>query len=74
MTLNTQALVKSIVVLTIFGAALVLAQIWLNLFETVVFVKLLVTLLIVGGVVTFIIAVKSDMSDEKKLKDDKYLD
>lgn len=74
MTLNTQALVKSIVVLTILGAALVLAQLWLNLFETVVFVKLLVTLLIVGGVVTFIIAVKSDMSDEKKLKDDKYLD
>lgn len=74
MTLNTQALVKSIVVLTILGAALVLAQIWLSLFETVVFVKLLVTLLIVGGVVTFIIAVKSDMSDEKKLKDDKYLD
>lgn len=74
MKININALVKSIVVIVVLGAALVLAQMWFNIFSLEVFWKLLVTLAIVGSVASFIIAVKQDLSDEKKLKDDKFLD
>lgn len=74
MTLNVNALVKCIVVLVLAGAALVLLQMWFHIFDATIFWKLLVTLVIIGSVASFIIAVKQDLTDEKKLKDDKYLD
>lgn len=74
MKLNVNALVKSIVVIVVLGAALVLAQMWFNIFSLEIFWKLLVTLVIVGSVASFIIAIKQDLTDDKKLKDDKFLD
>jgi hypothetical protein len=47
---------------------------WFRLFATDIFIKLLVTLAVLGAVVTFIIAVKTDLDEDKKLKDDKYVD
>lgn len=73
MKIDITALVKSIVAIVVLGAALILAQLWFDVFPEAVFGKLLVTLLILGGVVSFIIAVKQDLSEEKKLKDDKYI-
>lgn len=74
MKVNINALVRGIVILVVAGAALVLLQMWFNIFAAEIFWKLLVTLVVIGSVVSFIIAVKQDLSDEKKLKDDKFLD
>ena len=74
MKFDINALVRCIVVLVVTGAALVLLQMWFHIFNPEIFWKLVVTLVIIGSVASFIIAVKQDLSDEKKLKDDKYLD
>lgn len=74
MKINTNVLVKSIIGVVLLGAALTLVQIWMGLFESLIFWKLIATLVIIGSVVSFIIAVMVDMGDQKKLKDDKYID
>lgn len=75
MKINTQVLVKSIVMVAILSVALLLIKIWLpDLLPEILFWKLLGTLLILGVLVSFIIAVKQDLSDEKKLRDDKFID
>ena len=74
MKINTNVLVKSIIGVVLIGAALTLLQIWFDLFTWIIFWKLIATLVIIGSVVSFIIAVMIDMGDQKKLKDEKYLD
>lgn len=73
MKLQTQKLVKSLVFFVLLGAALGLLQLWFDFFAPLVFGKLMVTLVVLGAVVSFIIAVREDMSGEEKLKDDKYI-
>lgn len=74
MKLPAGLLLKSLIALVLLGAGLVLAQMWLDLFDTSVFIKLLATLGILCLVLGFVIAVRQDLSREKKLKDDKFVD
>lgn len=74
MSLNVQILVKCIVAVAVLSVGLILAQMWFTLFAADIFWKLLVTLVLLGGLVSFLIAVKQDLSEDKKLRDDKYLD
>jgi len=74
MSLNVQMLVKCIVAVAVLSVGLILAQMWFTLFPAEIFWKLLVTLVLLGALVSFLIAVKQDLSEEKKLRDDKYLD
>lgn len=55
-------------------SAVILAQIWFDAFQEIFFGKLSVTLLILGAIVAFIIAVFDDFFENKKLKDENYLD
>lgn len=73
MKLNSQRLVKSLVFFVVLGAALGLAQLWLDIFSAIVFGKIMTTLIVLGAVVSFIIAVREDLSGEEKLRDDKFL-
>lgn len=73
MNINTALLLRSIIWLVVAGAALVLVQLWFNVFAHDLFWKLFVTLIILGGVVSVVLAIKADMSEEKKLKDDKFV-
>jgi hypothetical protein len=74
MKINNSLLVRCIVGLVLTGTALGLLQLWFSLFAYDVFCKLMITLVVLGVVVSFLIAVKQDLTDNKKLKDDKYLD
>lgn len=74
MTLNTNLLLKCIIGIILSGTVLVLLQMWFSLFDTVFFWKLLVTLVILGSVASFVIAIKQDLTEDKKLKDDKFID
>lgn len=67
-------LVRSVVALVIVAAVLLLVQLWFESISWMIFWKLLVTIVIVGLVISFVIAVMADFSSEKSLKDDKYLD
>lgn len=73
MSINTTLLLRSIIWLVVTGAALLLAQLWLDLFTDIVFWKLFATVLIIGGVISVVLAIRQDMSEEKKMKDDKYV-
>jgi hypothetical protein len=74
MKIDYNILFKSMIVLVIAAVVLILAQMWLHLFNMLVFWKLLATVGILGGLVCFLIAVKQDLSDEKNLRDNKFLD
>ena len=73
MTLNINSLLRSIIILVVLTAAMILLQMWFHIFSDVIFWKLLATMVILGGVISFVIAIKQDMAEEKKLKDDKYV-
>lgn len=73
MNINTTMLLRSIIWLVVAGAALVLVQMWFGVFADAIFWKIFATLIILGGVVSVVLAIKADMSEEKKLKDDKFV-
>ena len=56
------------------GAALTILQMWTQLLQWDAFIKILGTLGIVLLVAGFLLVVKSDFGDTKKLKDQNYLD
>ena len=55
-------------------AILVLLQTWTSLFNDLVFGKIISTLVIVGLLAAFVMAVFDDFFENKKLKDENYLD
>ena len=55
-------------------SAVILAQIWFSAFNDIFFGKLTVTIVILGLLAAFAIAVFDDFFENKKLKDDNYLD
>ena len=55
-------------------SALILGQIWFEIFNNAFFGKLAFTLLIIGGLAGFGIAMADDFFESKKLKDENYLD
>ena len=66
MNINTTMLLRSIIWLVVAGAALVLVQMWFGVFADAIFWKIFATLIILGAVVSVVLAIKADMSEEKK--------
>lgn len=61
-------------VIAIVLSVVILAQIWFEAFQEAFFGKFSVTLVILGALVAFAIAVFDDFFENKKLKDENYLD
>ena len=74
MKINYQSLFRSMIILVIAAVGLILVQMWFHLFNDLIFWKLLATVALLGGLVSFLIAVKQDLTDEKTLRDKKFLD
>lgn len=74
MKIDFQTLFRCMIYLVVAAAILVLLQMWVHPFHAIVFWKLLGTIAILGGLAAFLIAIKQDIADEKKLRDDKYID
>jgi D-alanyl-lipoteichoic acid acyltransferase DltB (MBOAT superfamily) len=53
--------------------AIIIAQMWFTVFADGIFWKLIVTLILLGGLAGFLLAVRQDISAEKKMRDDKYI-
>jgi len=53
---------------------LVLIQTWTSAFDGLIFGKIISTLVVVGLVAAFVMAVFDDFFENKKLKDENYLD
>lgn len=55
-------------------SVLIMGQIWCDMLNEIIFGKIIVTLIIIGGLAGFGIAMSSDFFESKKLKDENYLD
>lgn len=55
-------------------SAIILGQIWFDMFQDVLFGKMIFTLIIVGLLAAFGIAMADDFFESKKMKDENYLD
>ena len=73
MKFDYMMLFRAIIGTAVLCVALVIAQMWFTVFATDVFWKLIVTFLLLGGLAGFLLAVRQDISAEKKMRDDKYL-
>ncbi len=74
MKVDSQKLMRFIISMVLFAAFLVIVQLWTNAFEWLLLAKILGTLTILACVASFVIASTEDVSSEKKLKEDDYLD
>ena len=55
-------------------SASIILQVWVSLFNNEVFGQLLMTFIVIGVISAFVIALFDDFFENKKLKDDNYLD
>lgn len=67
-------LLYTVIGCVLLGAAITILQMWTMMFEWSAFIKILGTLGIVLLVAGFLLVVKSDFGDHKKLKDENYID
>lgn len=63
-----------LVVLAIAGSGLIIGQIWWNFLGMKTFGKMLITVIILAGLLSFLAAVAEDFGTAKKLKDEKFID
>jgi hypothetical protein len=67
-------LLLGLVALSIIGSGMLTLQIWVQLFEWTIFLKLIGTLGVVVVLLGFLLAVAEDFGTNKRLKDNNYLD
>ena len=72
MKIDYEVLFKAVGGIVSALVAIILLQIWVHPLGTLVFWKILVSLALLGGLAAFFIAIKQDISTEKKSKDEKY--
>lgn len=58
----------------LIALVLILTQTWSELFAWDTFAKLMISVLILSGLVSFIISIREDLLEEKHLKEQDYLD
>jgi len=63
-----------LVILAIAGSGLILGQMWWHFLGTKAFGKVLITVIILAGLLSFFAAVAEDFGTAKKLKDEKFID
>ncbi|HEY8192094.1 MAG TPA: hypothetical protein VIG74_06690 [Alphaproteobacteria bacterium] len=67
-------ILAALALLAVAGGGLVVAQMWWHVMTYALFGKVLITLLIIGGLLSFFAAVSEDFGMNKRLKDNKYID
>ena len=69
-----QKMLILLVALVALGALLTIVQIWTNIMPWDIFIKLLITLGILAVLIGFLMVIKADLGEHKRLKDENYLD
>lgn len=73
MRIDHTMLIRSLVWLTVIAGGLVLIQLWFSVFSAAFFWKALASLAVIGGVASLVIAIRQDLQEEKKMKDDGFV-
>lgn len=69
-----KTLLLIIIGLIILGALLSIAQIWFSLLGWDIFIKAVITIMIIVVMLGLVMVLKNDLGEQKKLKDDNYID
>lgn len=69
-----RVLLTSLVVLVCIAAALTILQMWVPFLAWGIFMKIMITLGILGLLAALLMIFRADLSEHKKLKDENYLD
>jgi uncharacterized PurR-regulated membrane protein YhhQ (DUF165 family) len=69
-----KTLLLIIIGLIILGAVLTIAQLWVPMLSWDIFIKAIITILIVVVVLGLLMVLKNDLGEHKNLKDDNYID
>ena len=69
-----KTLLLIIIGLIILGAVLTITQLWVPMLSWDIFVKAIITILIVVVVLGLLMVLKNDLGEHKNLKDDNYID
>jgi hypothetical protein len=67
-------LLLGLVALSVLGSGLLTLQIWMQMFDWSIFLKLIGTLGVVVVLLGFLLAVAEDFGTNKRLKDNNYID
>lgn len=62
------------ILLAIILSALIIGQMWWSVFEVSLFIKLLITNLILLVLVSVVMAIKEDLGNNKTLRDENFID
>jgi len=69
-----KTLLLIIIGLIILGAVLTITQLWVPVLSWDIFIKAIITILIVVVVLGLLMVLKNDLGEHKNLKDDNYID
>lgn len=69
-----QKFLYTLIALVLGSAGLLVVQMWTSLMPWEIFVKVLITMGIAVLVLGFLLVIKADLGEHKKLKDENYLD
>lgn len=64
----------TIIALLVIGAVLTIIQIWVPLFSWATYIKIAVTLGIIAVALGLVMVLKADLGENRKMKDENYLD
>ncbi len=68
-----QKIMKIFLVLATFIAILAIGEIWFNILDNVLVIKILGTVFVIGGLLAVYMMISESMDENKKMKDDNYL-
>lgn len=69
-----KSMLLCLAVVVLAGAGLTIAQLWFPVVSWDNYIKILLTLGIIALVLGFLIIIKADFGEHKKMKDENYLD
>lgn len=70
----TTGLIGFLIGLAFVLAALILDRIWFKIVPWDIFLKLTATIAVTAGLAVFLILIRADFAEHKRLKDENYLD
>lgn len=69
-----QKVLIALIVMVSIGALITILQMWTSFMAWDIFIKVLITLGILSILAGFLLVIKADLGEHKKLKDENYLD
>ena len=68
-----QKILKTFMALATVVALVIIGEIWFDILDNDLFVKILATIFVIGGLLVAYMIISDSMEENKKMKDDNYM-